>query len=168
MLKNILIIIILFFVLNPLNEVKALDRRTIFKEDFVGTWKGKGNIIVAWCEQKQLSFELHIDMDRNVSGEIGDTQIRHGKISLNNIIYRWLGNREYIIEAELSNYLIEKEKIKRESIRIFIDFNEHLFTGGFHTSGSKFGGKEKMILSGHNLNLVKIMKRNIKSYNQSL
>jgi len=129
----------------------------ISNEDFIGTWMGEGRIIVDWCEQKQLSFELQIDMDGNVSGKIGNSHIRHGKIRLNNIIYRCLGNREYIIDAELLNYLIEKEKIKRKSIRIFLDFKESFFSGGFHTSGSKFGGKERMVLSGTSVKLVKIM-----------
>ena len=64
-----------------------------------------------------------------------------------------LGNCEYIIDADLSNFLIEKEEIKRESIRIFLDFKSPFFTGGFHTSGSKFGGKEKMKFSGTNIKL---------------
>jgi hypothetical protein len=159
MLKKVLIIIyIVSFIVHPLNEVKALGCRTISQGDFIGTWKGDSKIIVTWCEQKQLSFELKIDMDGNVSGEIGNAHIRHGKIRLNNIIYRRLGNKKYIIDAELSNYLIEKEKIKRESIRIFLDFEKPFFSGGFHTSGSKFGGKEKMVLSGINIKLIKIMK----------
>jgi hypothetical protein len=52
--------------------------------------------------------------------------------------------------------IIKKEKIRRESIRVFLDFENPFFVGGFHTSGSKFGGKEKMILSGTNVKLVKI------------
>ena len=100
--------------------------------------------------------KFQIDMNGNVLGKIGDAQILHGKIRLNNIVYRWLGNRKYIIVAKLTNYLIKKEKIRRESIRVFLDFENPLFVGGFHTSGSKFGGKEKMILSGTNVKLVKI------------
>ena len=117
----------------------------------------QSRMIVSWCEQKQLSFELQIDMDGNVSGEIGDAHIRYGKIRLNEIIYRWMGNKKYLIDAELSNYLIGKEKIKRKSIRIFLDFKKPFLIGGFHTSGGKFSGKEKMILSGSSVKLVKIM-----------
>ena len=156
--KLLIIIYIVFLVLLPLSEVQALNGWVVPKEEFIGTWKGEGKIIVAWCKQKQLSFELQVDLDGNVSGKIGDAHIRHGKIRLNNIIYRWLGNREYIIDAKSSNCIIEKEKIKRESIRLFLDFKKPFFTGGFHTSGSKFGGKEKMVLSGSKVKLVKIMK----------
>ena len=144
---------IVFLASLPLCEVLAFNELATPNEEFAGTWKGEGRVIVAWCEQKQLSFELQIDMGGNVSGKIGDAQIRHGKIRLNNIVYRWLGNRKYIIDAKLLNYLIEKEKIKRESIRIFLDFEKPFFVGGFHTSGSKFGGKGKMILSGTGVKL---------------
>jgi len=155
--KILKIFYIVILILCTFNEFKASDKWTIPKENFIGTWKGEGRIIVAWCEQKKISFEVQIDTDGNVSGKIGDAHIRHGNLRLNNIIYRWLGNREYIIDAELSNYLIEKEKIRRESIRIFLDYKESSFTGGFHTSGSKFGGKEKMVLSGSRVKLVKIV-----------
>jgi hypothetical protein len=147
--------LILFFLLLPFGEAQAANRSAPSPEDFTETRKGEGRIIVKWCEQKQLSFELQIDSAENVSGKIGDTHIRHGKIRLNNIIYRWLGNKEYFIDAELSNYIIEKEKIERDSIRIFLDFNKPFLIGGFHTSGSKFGGKEKMILSGSRIKLIK-------------
>jgi hypothetical protein len=156
--KNLILLSIVFLVLHPLSDVQAQNSLATSKEDFIGTWKGEGKVIVAWCEQKHLSFELQIDMAGNVSGKIGDAQIQHGKIKLNNIVYRWLGNRKYIIDAKLTNYLIEKEKIRRESIRVFLDFEGPFLVGGFHTSGSKFGGKEKMILSGSSLKLVKIMK----------
>ena len=159
MFQRFLIIIhIVFLVLYPLNEVQASNGEVVSIEDFIGTWKGEGKIIVTWCEQKQLAIELQIDSDGNVSGKIGDAHIRHGKIRLNNIIYRWLGNKKYIINTKLLNYLIKKEKIKRDSIRIFLDFKKPFLTGGFHTSGSKFGGKEKMIVSGNSVKLVKIMK----------
>ena len=139
-----------------MSEAQAFNNLGTSIEDFIGVWKGEGRIIVAWCKQKQLSFELQINMNGNVSGKIGNAQIRHGKIRLNNIIYRWLGNHKFIIDAKLANYLVEKEKIKRESIRVFLDFENPFLVGGFHTSGSKFGGKEKMIFSGTGLKLVKI------------
>jgi len=144
--------------MQPLSGAQAQTSLATSLKDFIGTWKGEGRIIVAWCEQKQLPFELQIDIDGNVSGKIGDALIQHGKIKLNNIMYRWLGNRKYIIDAKLSNHLIGNEKISRESIRVFLDFESPFLVGGFHTSGSKFGGKEKMILSGRSLELVKIMK----------
>jgi hypothetical protein len=147
--------LIVFFVLYPFGEAQAINRSTVSIEGFIGTWKGAGRVIVAWCEQKQISFDLKVHPDGSVSGKIGDAHIKHGTMRPNNLIYRWIGNREYIVDAELSGYLVEKEKIERESIRIFIDFENPFLIGGFHTSGSKFGGKEKMILSGTNVKLVR-------------
>jgi hypothetical protein len=157
MIQNVLIsLYFVCFLLLPLCCVQALNGQTIIKEEFTGTWKGEGKIIVAWCEQKHLSFELQIDTNGVVSGKIGDAQIRNGYLRQNNFLYRWLRNKEFIIDAKLSHYLIEKEKIQRESIRIFLDFKKNFLIGGFHTSGSKFGGKEKMILSGIGVKLGKV------------
>ena len=152
------IIIAFYIILNLITcstEVKALDRETILNNKLNGLLKGESKIIVTWCEKKYISFELHVDENGNVNGTIGDAIINNGKIKHNYIIYRLLGNSEYIIDGNLSNFLIEKEEIKRESIRIFLDFKRPFFTGGFHTSGSKFGGKEKMKFSGTNIKLSK-------------
>ena len=169
--------IIVFFVLHSLGEAQALD-----KSYFIGTWKGEGRIIVAWCKQKQLPFDLQVHPDGTVSGRIGDAHIKQGTMKHNNFIYRLIGNKKFVINAELSGNLVEGENIKRYSIRVFLDlekpfmtesfhasankfrdkknpaildFNKLLLIGGFHTSGSKFGDKEKMILSGTGLKLVK-------------
>ncbi len=156
--KIIIITFLFFLVLHPLKEARAINSGNISKNNFIGTWKGEGTIIVAWSKQKKISFELQIDKNGNVSGNIGNAYIRQGRIKLNKIIYRWLGNSDYIIDAKLSNYLIKKEEIKRESIRIFLDFKQTFYTGNFHTSGSKFGGKNKMILSGVKIKLVKVLR----------
>lgn len=150
-----IIFYIAFLILYPLGGGHALAWWADSKDDFTGTWKGEGRVIVAWCGQKYVSFELQIDADRNVSGKIGDARIRHGTFRRNSRFYRWMGNKEYIIDAKLSDYLVENEKIKRDAIRIFLDFTPPFFTGGFHTSGSKFGGKEKMVFSGSHVKLVK-------------
>ena len=77
---------IVLFALHPLDKVPAFNKLAISNEDFIGTWKGEGRIIVAWCEQKQLSFECQIDMNGNVLGKIGDAQILNGKIRLKKMI----------------------------------------------------------------------------------
>jgi hypothetical protein len=143
------------FIFLSLCEVQAQDSQAFIKEEFIGNWKGEGRVIVAWCEQKHLPFELQIGTNGIVSGKIGDALIRNGKLRRNNFLLRWLGNTEFIIDAQLTNYIIEIEKIQRDSIRVFLDYDKPVFTGGFHTSGSKFGGKEKMILSGTGVKLVK-------------
>ncbi len=52
-------------------------------ERLVGHWAGKGQIIVQWCAQDSLSFDLTIHPDGLVTGKIGDASITQGKIRLN-------------------------------------------------------------------------------------
>jgi hypothetical protein len=135
----------------------AFEKETIPNKTLSGHWKGDGKIIVVWCENTHLSFDLHINEHGKVTGTIGDATIDHGRIRHNNILLRWLGNREYVLEAHLLHVLIKEEDIQRESIRLFLDFKSSFLTGGFHTSGSKFGGKETMVLSGTDIKLSKVM-----------
>ena len=155
--KAIILVHVILMLNMGLCDVMASEKGTILNTSLVGHWKGDGKIIVAWCEATHLSFDLHIDEHGNVTGTIGDATLAHGRIRQNNIILRWLGNREYIIEAHLVHALIQDEGIQRESIRLFLDFNSSLLTGGFHTSGSKFGGKDTMVLSGIEITLSKVM-----------
>lgn len=116
-----------------------------------GHYSGKAKIIVSWCKQDSLTFDLKIDNLGVVSGVIGNANIIQGKVKKNT----W-GSRDYIIEADLSGYIVGKEKITRESISIPFDLVETRLIGGFGTSGSKMmGGKERVILSGANLILIK-------------
>jgi hypothetical protein len=154
--KHIITFHIIFILITCLNEAMALDREIILKNSFTGYWQGEGRIIVAWSEKKTISFDLQIHENGNVTGSIGDAIITQGRIKLNNKVWRWLGNKKYIIDADLNHFLNKKEKIKRESIRIFLDFKRPFLTGGFHTSGSKFGGKEKMVLSGTHIKLTRV------------
>ncbi len=146
---------ILFFLIVCLSEVFGLNAQTILKNRFAGYWKGEGRIIVAWSEKKTITFDLQIHENGNVTGVIGEAVITQGKIKLNNKFLRWLGNREYIIDADLKQFLNKNEKIKRGSIRLFLDFKKPFLTGGFHSSGSKFGGKEIMVFSGTHIKLTK-------------
>lgn len=115
-----------------------------------GHFSGKAKIIVSWCKQDSLAFDLKIDKSGVVSGVIGDANIIRGNVKKNT----W-GSRNFIIEAELSGYIVGNEKIRRESIHIPFDLVETRLIGGFGTSGSKLGGKERMILSGANLILIR-------------
>lgn len=155
--KIIITFHVILMLITWLSDVTALEKETVLNHPLSGHWKGDGKIIVAWCEKTHLSFDLHINEHGNVTGTIGDATIDHGRIRQNNIILRWLGNREYVIEANLLNVLIKEEDIQRESIRLFLDFKSSFLTGGFHTSGSKFGGKETMVLSGIDIKLSKVM-----------
>ena len=113
-----------------------------------GNWQGKGKIIVSWCEQDSLSFYLTITSDGKVSGKIGDAVIKNGQLKKNSLILRWLGNSEYIIEADLEGSIVKTENITRESIKLIVDFEDNCIVGDFRTSGGKFGGKDKMQMAG--------------------
>ena len=156
MRKKHIITIHIFILITCLSEVMALDREIILKNRFTGYWWGEGRIIVAWSEKKTINFDLQIHENGSVTGSIGDAIVTQGRIKLNNKVWRWLGNKKYIIDADLDHFLNKKEKIKRESIRIFLNFKRSFLTGGFHNSGSKFGGKEKMVLSGTNIMLTRV------------
>ncbi len=143
MLKKILFLIILVLFQN------MVFGKTISK--LSGYYVGKGEIIVNWCKQDSLLFDIKIDDNNLVTGKIGDAKIIKGKIHGN-----FFGSTKYIIDATLEGYLIKKENIRRNSIRIPCDFVRNSIVGGFHTSGSKFGGKKSMKLSGTALLLNKI------------
>ena len=114
--KHIITFHIIFILITCLNEAMALDREIILKNSFTGYWQGEGRIIVAWSEKKTISFDLQIHENGNVTGSIGDAIITQGRIKLNNKVWRWLGNKKYIIDADLNHFLNKKEKIKRESM----------------------------------------------------
>jgi hypothetical protein len=116
-------------------------------QDLIGEWVGKGDIIVTWCELDSLSFDIKIAKDNSVSGKIGDAEIYDAKLEKRSAIMEALGNGEYIIEGKLKGAIVKDEKISRESFLIMFNLENGVIKGGMHTSGSKFGGKEKMVLT---------------------
>ena len=146
-LKKISVFVVMFFVFNGVygQSIKELN----------GHFIGDAKIIVNWCNLDSLAFDISIDSLGNVTGKIGDAKIIQGKVKTNSF-----GSTKYIIEAELDGFIIEKEGIKRKSIKIPFDYVGKKLIGGFGTSGSKFGGKEKMILSGTDLVLIRQYRNN--------
>ena len=122
-----------------------------------GHWVGNARIIVSWCHQTNLVVAVDIKSDGTVTGKIGDAILVEGCFEKNR---GWLGRKlnlatDYIIKGKLDGSVVAVEGITRERISIPLNFNDSAFTGGIHTSGSKFGGKEKMILSATALTLVR-------------
>ncbi len=120
---------------------------------FEGHWTGKGKVIVSWCGHKTLLFYLKIEKNGKITGRIGDAKILKGKIYSN-----FLGvlNGDYVIEVELSGFLVKKEKIKRKKMKIMVDLKGDYLVGGFRSSGLKIGDKGSMALAGTDL----VLKRN--------
>jgi len=61
---------------------------------------------------------------------------------------------DYIIKGNLEGAIVAAESITRKRVMMPLNFNGDAFKGGVGTSGSMFGGKDKMILSAMSLILV--------------
>jgi hypothetical protein len=121
----------------------------------VGHWEGDARIVVSWCHQTNLHVALDIRTDGSVTGKVGDATLLKGRFERNR---GWLGRKlnlatDYIIKGELNGPIVAAEGITRKSVSIPLNFSGGVLAGGAHTSGSKFGGKEKMILSAMSLRL---------------
>lgn len=88
-----------------------------------GVWKGQGDIIVGWCKQRHLPFELRIDETNSVSGFIGNAVVK-GELKMNKALYRMIGNKKYIIDGELTGCIVKAENIRRKTIRLFLDLDD--------------------------------------------
>ena len=130
--------------------------KTAVTSTMVGHWEGDARIIVSWCRQTNLHVSVDIRADGSVTGKVGDTTLLNGRFERNR---GWLGRKlnlatDYIIKGKLSGPIVTSEGITRDRVSIPLNFTGGAFAGGIHTSGSKFGGKEKMILSAHSLTLT--------------
>jgi hypothetical protein len=128
--------------------------------EMIGEWQGDGKIVVTWCKQDRLAIRLYIRADGKVSGMVGDAIITDGSVRKNNWFLDWMGNPEYVIEARLDGPIVEAEGIRRESIELLLDIDGHELLGGFHTNGSKTGGKESMIMTVTPLRLSRVQRLN--------
>ena len=120
-----------------------------------GRWEGDARIIVSWCRQPKLHVAVDIQADGTVTGKIGDASLVKGRLEENR---GWLGRRlnlatDHIIRGDLSGPVVAAESVTRERVSIPLDLVGGALVGGVHTSGAKFGGKEKMILSASDLTL---------------
>ena len=118
--------------------------------DFAGTWTGSRDVMVRLGEQKTLTVRLQVAPDGSVNGTVGDATLVNAKLqrgrgdlarSLN------LGS-DWHIHGDLKGDLIQAEQIRRDGIDILFHRDGEGLKGGLHSTGSEFGGKEKMKLSG--------------------
>jgi len=126
-----------------------------FAPEVVGQWKGNARIIVIWSKQTNLCVTLNIRDDATVTGKIGDALLMNGRLKKNR---GWLGENlkvktDYIIVGDLKGAIVAAEGISRPRVKIPLNLNGGTLSGGLHTSGSKFGGKDQMILSAAGLTL---------------
>lgn len=107
----------------------------------VGRWQGQAEIIVSWCRQKQLRVSLEVRPDGRVTGQVGEAALSGARLSRNR---GWLGRQlglatDWRVSGELVGPVVAAEGIVRESVSIPLDFQDGVWVGGVHTSGSKPG-----------------------------
>lgn len=129
----------------------------VITKAMIGHWEGSAQIIVVWCKQQVLPVSIDIHADGSVTGKVGDAELARGQLTQNR---GWLGRKlnlatDYIITGDLKGSIVAAEGISREAVSIPVNFANDSFTGSVHSSGSKVGGKESMILSARSLELIK-------------
>jgi hypothetical protein len=114
-----------------------------------GTWVEKANPVVSWVEPTPIIVELAIAPDGHISGTVGDARIASGSIKpgRNKLTTALDWGSEYVAVCKLDGNVIERENIHRDSVNLIFDREGDALDGGFHTSGSKFGGAKSMKLS---------------------
>ncbi len=123
----------------------------------VGHWEGNARIVVSWCQQTNLPVKVDIHADGSVTGAVGDAKLAAGRFQKNR---GWLGHKynlyatDYIIVGNLDGALVAAEGITRQRVMMPLNFKGSAFIGGVNTSGSAFGGKEKMWLAARSLKLT--------------
>ena len=123
-----------------------------------GTWCGEGRIVVNWTHQTNLTVILTISSNATVTGKVGDAALVNGRFKRNRTaIGRKLNlATDYIVTGDLSGPVIAGEGVNRSSVNIPLNFQtNNCFTGGLHTSGTKFGGAKGMALSASGFRFVR-------------
>jgi hypothetical protein len=122
-----------------------------------GQWQGNARIIVTWCRQTNLPVTLDIRAGGTVAGKVGDATLVNGRLERNR---GWLGRKlnlktDYIVRGDLRGPIVAAEQISRSAVSMPLNFTSAGFVGGIHSSGSKTGGKARMILSASSLKLTR-------------
>ncbi len=121
----------------------------------IGTWGGDGQVVVNWTEQPSIRVRLIILPDGSVSGQIGDARLVNARISTNRGgVGRFLHIKtDYIVSGRLVGPVIAAEHIQRDAVNLPLNWNDGAFTGSLHTSGSAFGGADRMVFTAFRLYL---------------
>lgn len=147
--------ILVLLIASPVQASQPPDDEDAFAPETVGQWKGDARIIVIWSKQTNLCVTLNVRDDATVTGKIGDAQLINGRLKKNR---GWIGQNlkaktDYIVVGDLQGAIIASEGITRSRVKLPLNFAAETLSGGLHTSGCQFGGKEQMILSATGLNL---------------
>jgi len=123
----------------------------------IGTWRGDGQIVVNWTDQPSIHVRLVIAADGSVSGEVGDARLTSARIARNRgAIGRFLHIKtDYIVSGVLRGLVIASENVHRDGVKMPLNWNGSGFSGSLHTSGSAFGGADRMVFTAFHLHLTR-------------
>jgi hypothetical protein len=141
------------------SAARSDSTRPAVAADLTGVWNGQAHIVVQWAQQKQLPVRLEIAADNSVTGTIGDARLVGATLGPGRgPTQRALGwGRDYRIDGKLQGDVIAAEQIHRDAVIIVFDrASDGTLTGGVNSSGSKFGGKESMILTAQKMHLRRV------------
>ncbi len=121
----------------------------------IGTWSGDGQIVVNWTDQPSIRVRLVILANGSVSGRVGDADLTNGRITTNRgQVGRFLHIKtDYIVSGQLVGPVIAAEHIQRDAVKLPLNWNRSAFTGSLHTSGSAYGGADRMMFTAFHLYL---------------
>ena len=107
-----------------------------------GSWSGEAHIVVNWTTDKTLRVRLNIAPDGRVTGTVGDAVLHGGAFESNRTaIGRALHfATDWIVRGPLDGDVIKAEGIRREDVKIPLDWIDGHFEGGVNTSGSPASG----------------------------
>lgn len=124
----------------------------------VGEWSGVARISVDWTLQRELAVRVVIHDDGVVTGQIGDAELRNGRIRTNRSrILRALGHgTDWVIEGHLSGPIVRREAVERELIRLPLNWKGGTLEGELATNGSYEPMRDDMILTATGLVLRRV------------
>lgn len=127
------------------------------ERDMIGTWAGYAQIVVKWTDQPSIHVLLVILAGGAVSGEVGNARIAHGRITANRgPVGRFLHIKtDYIVSGELEGPVIAAEHVLRDGVKLPLNWDGTAFTGSVHTTGSMFGGADRMVFTAMHLQLTR-------------
>ena len=119
-------------------------------DSVVGRWTGTADIVVSWTRQRKLPVQLDVAADGSVTGMVGDATLADAKLAVGRTpVERSLSwGRDWRVRGQLRGDIIAAEQIRRDAVNILFDQQDQdTLAGGLHSSGSKFGDRDSMVLS---------------------
>jgi hypothetical protein len=137
----------------------------------IGRWAGETNIVVNWTQARTLPVQLDIQSDGSVSGKVGDAQLKEGILGNTHPFGLVFGVPEgprgkppgslaaddhFQVTAKLDGPLIAAEQVRRGGVIVAFSLaQDQTLRGGLTSTGSEFGGKDSMKLSGRTMVLCR-------------